>query len=397
MQGSGDSRNSYFSNKFYAVIFAVVCSSILLIVRVAMFYQDWGDYSYFYGPWVETYRGMSFFEGLGTKVGNYNPPHMYIFNIISRIPLPDLYVIKTVSVFFDFLIAFFVMKIVSLRTESINHRVLAFILALSIPTVILNSSMWGQCDSIYAAFSVGALYFGLKGRSKLAYVFIALAFSFKMQSVFIMPVFLVFMFMKKIRFRDCYLFVAVYIATLLPAVIAGMPADVVLSTYFTQAGTYDWLYINIANVWQFTNNLPYDNFLAVGLGAAGLAVLGLLYFTWVHRERLSANIDYVRLAYLFAVLLPFLLPKMHDRYYFLADVMSLLVFLFDKRRWYVPLISIFCSFLAYAWFLMGAYEIFDFRFGTVAIFIVITIVLRDYVLSLRSDKEISYKNSCKND
>ena len=389
MQTSTAPGNPYFTNKFFAVIFAVICAALLLIARFALFYQDWGDLSYFIMPWIETYRSMTFFEGLGTVVGNYNPPYMYIFNFIAQISssdLSDLYLVKIVSVFFDFLIAYFVMKIVSLKTDSINLRLLAFILALAIPTVILNSSMWGQCDSIYAAFAIGSLYFGLKGRSKLTYVFAALAFSFKMQAVFMMPMLLVFLLMKKIRFTDCYLFFVVYFATLLPAVIVGMPIGDVLSTYFNQAGTYDWLYRNIANVWQFTKNVPYDNFVIIGICIAALAVLGLLYFTWVNRERLVSNTDYVRLAYLFVVILPFLLPKMHDRYYFLADVLSVLVFLFDKKRWYIPVISIFCSFIAYAWFLMGAFEVIDFKIATAAMFIVIMIVLRDYVMSLRSEK-----------
>jgi len=389
MQTSTAPGNPYFTNKFFAVIFAVICAALLLIARFALFYQDWGDLSYFIMPWIETYRSMTFFEGLGTVVGNYNPPYMYIFNFIAQISssdLSDLYLVKIVSVFFDFLIAYFVMKIVSLKTDSINLRLLAFILALAIPTVILNSSMWGQCDSIYAAFAIGSLYFGLKGRSKLTYVFAALAFSFKMQAVFMMPMLLVFLLMKKIRFTDCYLFFVVYFATLLPAVIVGMPIGDVLSTYFNQAGTYDWLYRNIANVWQFTKNVPYDNFVIIGICIAALAVLGLLYFTWVNRERLVSNTDYIRLAYLFVVILPFLLPKMHDRYYFLADVLSVLVFLFDKKRWYIPVICIFCSFIAYAWFLMGAFEVIDFKIATAAMFIVIMIVLRDYVMSLRSEK-----------
>jgi len=255
---------------------------------------------------------------------------------------------------------------------------------LSIPTVILNSSMWGQCDSIYAAFAVGSIYFGLAGRSKLAYAFMGLAFSFKMQAVFLMPMFPVLIFMRKISFRDCYMFFAVYLATLLPAVFAGMPLGVVFSTYFTQAGTYSELNMNIANIWRLVGDVPYEHFLVVGLCVAGLAVLGLMYFTWVNRKRLVDTVDFVRLAYLFAVLLPFLLPKMHDRYYFLADVLSVAVFLFDKRRWYVPVISIFCSYLAYAWFLMSRFEIIDYKLGALALLVVIIIVLRDYVMSLQT-------------
>ena len=386
MQQSGESFKKSLLDTYAPYTFAIFGITTLLIVRGALFYHEWGDFSHFLQPWVERYRTMTFWEGLGTRVGNYNPPYMYILNIIARIGVSELILIKLVSVFFDFLIAFFVMKIVSLKTESVNMRLLAFILTLAIPTMILNSSMWAQCDSIYSAFAVGSLYFGLTKRSKLAYVFMGLAFSFKMQAVFMMPMLLVFIFMKRISIKDCYLFFAVYIATLLPAVIAGMSFGAVISTYFNQAGTYSELNMNIANIWRLAGNVPYENFLVVGLCIAALAVLGLIYFTYVNRERLVSNVNFIRLAYLFVIIMPFLLPKMHDRYYFLADVMSVLVFLFDKKRWFVPLISIFCSYLAYAWFLMSRLEIIDQKLAALALLAVILVVLRDYVMSLYSGK-----------
>ncbi|MCL2820910.1 MAG: hypothetical protein FWD38_08820 [Oscillospiraceae bacterium] len=387
MQVKNSPGNENPIDKYAPYMFAVICVIVLLIIRSALFYHEWGDYTYFYQHWLAEFREMTFIEGLGTVVGNYNPPHMYIYNILSRINFPELILLKLTSIIFDFLIAFFVMKIVSLKTDNINMRIAAFVLTLAIPTMILNGSMWAQCDSIYSAFAVGSIYFALSKRSKLAYIFIGIAFSFKMQSLFILPIFPVFIITKKIRFRDCYLFFVVYIAAILPAVLAGMSVGTIFSTYFDQVGTFSSLNMNIANIWRFVGNVSYDNFVIAGLGITTLIVLGLLYFTWVNRERLVSNIDFIRLAYLFAVIIPFTLPKMHDRYYFLADVLSLVVFLFDKRRWYVPVVSIFCSYLAYAWFLMGGIEIFDYRLGALALLAIILVVLRDYVISLRADTD----------
>jgi len=373
-------RNS--TAKLTAILFTAICALSLVIIRIALFNFDWGDYSLFLQPWVMQYRGMTFFEGLGTKVGNYNHPYMYLLNIIARINFSDLYLIKSISVIFDFVLAFFVMKIVSLRTASINLRILAFLLTLAIPTVVLNSSMWGQCDSIYSAFAIGSVYFGLKGRSKLAYVFIALAFSFKLQTVFLLPIFPIFILKGKISFKDCYIFFAVYLATLLPAIFAGMPFGDVFSAYITQTGYYSSLNMNIVNIWRLVGPVDYESFRLVGLHIAGLAAIGLMYFTYANRTRLTSNTDYIRLAYLFAIIMPFLLPNMHDRYYFMADALSLLVFLFDKRRWFVPIVTIFCSYLSYAYFLMSGVVLLDFRIAAIALFFVIIIVLRDYVMSV---------------
>jgi len=385
MQISENKNNPNLSDKIAALGFALIGVVSLLIIRGALFYNDWGDYIYFLKPWITAYRHMTFLEGLGTVVGNYNPPYMYILNIIARTDIPELFLIKCVSVVFDFLLAFFVMKIVSLKTESINMRILAFLLTFAIPTVVLNSSMWGQCDSIYSAFAIGSFYFGMRNKSKSAYAFMALAVSFKVQAVFLMPVLAIFVIMKKVRFRDCHVFFAVYLATLLPAILAGMPIDVALLTYVRQANYFSSLNMNIVNVWRFVDHVEYENFRAAGLYIAGLAVLGLMYFTYVNRDRLVKNADYVRLAYLSAIIMPFLLPKMHDRYYFLADVLSLVVFLFDKRRWYVPVVTIFCSYLGYAYFLMSGTTLLDYRLAAIALLFIILVVLRDYVISLRED------------
>ena len=377
-----DSKEETVVNNFIAILFTFICITALLIVRVALFYHESGDYLMFHKLWIEAFRGMSFIEGLGTKVGNYNPPYMYILNIIARINVSDLVLMKVVSVFFDIVLAFFVMKIVSLKTDSRNMQISALILTLAVPTITLNSSMWGQCDSIYSAFAVGSVYFGMRGKSKLTYVFAALAVSFKLQAAFIFPVIAVFAFTGKIRFRDCYMFFIVYIAALLPALIAGMSFNDAFLVYFGQATTYTRLNLNIVNIWRFVGNVSIENFITAGLYLAGTAVLSLLYFTYVHRERLKDNIDFVRLSYLFAVIIPFLLPKMHDRYYFMADVLSIAVFYYDKKRWYVPVVTVFCSYLSYAYFLMNGIEMVDFRLAAIALFIIIVIVLRDYVTSL---------------
>ena len=392
MQDSNAQNLNNSADKLIAICFTAICVLALLIIRVALFDFDWGDYSYFLQPWIMQYRDMTFVEGLATRVGNYNQPYMYILNIIARVNFSDLYLIKSVSVIFDFLLAFFVMKIVSLRTESMNLRIMAFMLTLAIPTVVLNSSMWGQCDAIYSAFAIGAVYFGIKGQSKLAYVFLGLAFSFKLQAVFIMPLFPIFIFTRKISFKDCYLFAAVYFATLLPAILAGMPLEEVFSVYSTQASYYSSLNLNIANVWQFVGYVDYDSFVLVGLHVAGLAVLSLMYFSYVNRERLVKMADFVRLAYLFTIILPFLLPKMHDRYYFMAEALSVLVFMFDKRRWFVPVVTVFCSYIFYARFLMAAVVIIDYKHAALAVLFVIIIVLRDYVISLRGETIIDNKH-----
>jgi hypothetical protein len=49
-----------------------------------------------------------------------------------------------------------------------------------------------------------------------------------------------------------------------------------------------------------------------------------------------------------AVLVPFLLPSMHERYFYLAEVLTVIAaFYVPRRLWYVPVLVQVSSFLAY--------------------------------------------------
>ncbi|MCL2663363.1 MAG: hypothetical protein FWE83_08580 [Oscillospiraceae bacterium] len=390
MQFSENTEEKTLLDKIAPYIFIVVSVAALLAARFPLFFYESGDYVHFHKIWIEQYRTMTFWEGLGTTVSNYNPPYMYILNIIARINAPDLVLMKIVSVFFDLLLAYYVMKIVSLKTNRLNMHILAFVLTFAIPTVILNGAMWGQSDSIYAAFAIGSFYYGLARRSKMSYAFMALAVAFKLQAALLLPILPIFVITKNLKFKDCYIFFAVYMAALLPAILAGIPLNEVLLVYVGQAGYYNRLNLNIVNIWRFVdlpvnfNPVFYESFTITGLFLTGTAVLGLMYFTYVNRSRLINTVDFVRLAYLFTIIIPFMLPKMHDRYYFMADVLSVVLFMFDKRRWYVPVVTIFCSLIAYEYFLLywTGIEVIEFKYFVLVLLGIILLVLRDYVKSL---------------
>ena len=91
----------------------------------------------------------------------YNIPYNYFLALFSYLPIRDLYLIKWLSILFDVILAWGVLRLVGLYRESAAAKLTGFFLTFFLPTVILNGALWGQCDSIYAAFAVWALYFGL--------------------------------------------------------------------------------------------------------------------------------------------------------------------------------------------------------------------------------------------
>src|SRR6202000_3576182 len=92
-----------------------------------------------------------------------------------------------ISVAFDLLLALFTYRIVALRRPGTGWPMVASAVMLFLPTVVMNSSLWGQADAVYSAFGVGGVYFLLRRRPWLACLFFGIAFSVKLQGLFVLP------------------------------------------------------------------------------------------------------------------------------------------------------------------------------------------------------------------
>ncbi|MBR1470024.1 MAG: DUF2029 domain-containing protein, partial [Lachnospiraceae bacterium] len=108
---------------------------------------------------------------------------------------------------------------------------------LFLPTVVMNSSMWGQCDSIYSSFCILALIFLLKKSYRRAYIMLGIAFSFKLQTVFIIPFFLTYYSVKKDHSIFLYLWtVLVLELSGIPSYLMGRDISAPFQIYFFQVG-----------------------------------------------------------------------------------------------------------------------------------------------------------------
>ena len=339
-----------------------------------MNYQS-GDYNTFLVNWVNYFRTNGGFYGFSESVGNYNVPYLYFLALFSYIPLNDLYLIKLLSIFSDVVLAFGMMKLSSVFTRSVPKQLAAYLITLLLPTVIINGAMWGQCDSIYTALAVLALWLALTDRPKLSMVFMALSFGFKLQAIFIMPVFLVLLFAKRTKFRHFFIFPITYVIEILPAVLFGRPFMDTLMLYFNQADSVGTgLNYNSPSFFAMVSGeVNVAALSAVGVAVAFLFVFGILIWAWYKRENLN-NEAILGIVILFAVGIPFILPHMHDRYFFMLDVLALL----PAVLWfgYVPvtLFASFASLLCYYSYFNNAY-LLPLRYGSFALIAVLLIFL----------------------
>lgn len=194
------------------------CIGGALLLRFCLIPHISRDMSKFLLPWVNAMAAAPGAQGLALDIGsNYNVPYMTLLWIISRIPGSPVFYIKLASIAFDLLAAFTMEQLAGYFCGNEKRRMLlAFFLTLFLPTLLLNSACWGQCDSIYAALGLGALYYGLLGRSRLCWCFLGLSFAVKMQAVFLFPLILVLVILKKISGKDSIFFFLSYLLSQRP-------------------------------------------------------------------------------------------------------------------------------------------------------------------------------------
>ena len=369
----------------------IICALLIALamgLRALNFDYRTGDYNTFLSRWVEYFRVNGGFAALSGSIGNYNLPYLYFLAAFSYMDTPDLYLIKLLSVFFDVILAWGIARLVYHFSSNRTAVLSAFVATLFLPTVYLNGALWGQCDSIYAAFAVWSIVFALDDKPLLSVISIALSFAFKLQAVFIMPVFLIFLFVRKMKWYHLLAFPATYAVTAVPAVLAGRPFMDAIMLYFNQAETVgSSLNYNSSSVFSFVPwNAEVNTTLLSELGiVSAFLFLFLLYlYCWLNRKKLSDKSLFI-CSVLIVIAVPYLLPHMHDRYFFIGDVMSLALAFIIPALGFVPFLVSFASLLGYHAYLKMQF-LLPMKWGGIALLIVIISLL--FTLLIKKLKKI---------
>lgn len=305
-----------------------LCAAAML-ARVSFIERSAGDYEYYLADWLQKLSAGSFADGMRQNIGEYNVLYQYILFIITRLPVPPLYAVKAVSFIGD---AFLAGAAASLAEKDGKPSMAAFGAMLLLPTVVLNGGMFAQCDSLYAACALWGLALALREKPARAAVCFALSLAFKLQAVFMLPMVIVLWADKKLRLSDVLVFVLTLALTALPALLGGKSLHALLSIYTAQTGLYTGLNYGAANFFALFNTSGLDVY-AYGNFGMGLAfgVCALLAVSGIRHAGKMNRRMYLRYALLFPLMIVFCLPRMHERYFYLADAMAIVAAAEDRR------------------------------------------------------------------
>ena len=338
-------KNKKFLKKFL-IIAAIIW--LALIVRIPGLPSVNQDYNAFLSRWFDTIKTNGGFSALKNSMGDYTQPYLYLLTLGTYTNINKLFYIKILPFIFEIMAAFFIMKIVNMKYKNEKIGYLSFGILLLIPTVILNGSVWGQCDIIYTAFVIASIYYILREKPIISILFYGIALSFKLQAIFILPLFAILLFKNRIRIYHLLLIPLTYLVLSIPSLIVGRPLKDILLTYVNQSSEYTNLTYNAPSIYQWFTSSFFSNttFISnIGIIFTLVVVLSIIYISVKYIKVIKYE-NIIELSLLFAVIVPFLLPRMHERYFFMADIISLLyAFCFPKKLYVaiiIPLVSLFC-------------------------------------------------------
>lgn len=335
-----------------AARFAAVGAALLLGLgfRLAVWSHATSDANLYLKPWY-AFAHEHGWKALGVGFTNYTPFYSYLLIAVTGFDglAPPLLLVKAISFAFEFATAVLAYRFVLTATGSRGRASVALAAAWIAPSVLYDGALWGQADSIWTFFIVLSAYLFSTGRNGV--LPFATAFAVKAQGVFLGP----FALGMVLRQRRSLLWFAaiplVYLALALPTLLAGRPLGEVLRVYADQAGTFHQLSMNAANIWALAPGVPYALGVTAGLTAA--AVAGLALAVLIARSR-RTDIEFNTLAACLSLLImPLLLPKMHDRYFYAFEMASIILACLNRRYLLVALAAQTSAVLSYIAFDQG--------------------------------------------
>lgn len=344
-------------------IFIIMLISIAaVIVRGFMIKYESGDYLLFLSQWCEHLEMNGGFKGILTVDADYNMIYLYFLALFTYLPFNYLYSIKVLSIVFDFALAVSAYLLVNQVMEKSEKRkncsIIAYGVVLFLPTVVLNSSFWAQCDSIYTTFVLLSLLFLFKKRYNTCFILYGAALTIKLQAIFFLPVYgIIYLKNKDFPIYKFGWILIVNFILFIPAMIIGKPISSIFDAYTTQIGKYSYKtvfgYPNIYNLFPIN---------AVQLNKPGIVftmclLIVLMIIVLRTKGKLSNN-EIMELGIVVVLLVTYFLPEMHDRYAYVAEVLSIIYFIIVRKNLPAVLLINICAFATYMMCLTGLMEEF---------------------------------------
>ena len=355
-------------DKHSRLLFVVLAAAIGLLIRWAgrdFVSLDMRDALL---PWFDQIKAAGGLPALSSQVGDYGLLYQTIISLMTYVDISPIYQYKLLSVVFDAALAVMAALVYKdLMLNGLNGKAqtvsreahesiltrsaLVGVLVWLLPTVMLNSAYWGQCDSIYAFFCLATLYQLRRGSYLFAFVLLGLAFSCKLQTIFIVPFIAVYYLITK-RFSVVYILLSVAVMWLMGVVAFAYGRGLLapLQIYYGQSSHYELMYLSFPSFWVLLGD-DYWGFRWYAIFFTLCVVVTGMYVCLNHRRFLHSRVNYYCVVAWFIWSMVLFLPCMHDRYAYLLDLLLVLMACCDRRFIKFAVVALLASLYFYGCFL----------------------------------------------
>ncbi len=233
------------------------------------------------------------------------------------------------------------------------HKIKAFIayaLVIMLPVLAAGSAMWGMGDSIYVFFAVLSLFLLSKGKGNAAVICYGVSLFLCRYAFFLLPIYAIAFMQKKTK-------LIAYLAPLCGAWFRNgiMSAGGELAFPIFEA---ERLFLFTRDAGALSYNWPNfyqiigpDKFVAeygiVGKSIATVLMLVTVVLVLQKKEELGKD-KLISYALLFCMVFPYVMPQMDERCGLLADVLAVIFVMKYMDMYYIALIHVIISYIAYS-------------------------------------------------
>lgn len=316
-------------DQYLPVLVIFLVSVIACLIRYTLRRIVTRDAIAFLLPWFEEISR----KGLYTQVSecDYNLLYQFLIWIMTKFPLQPLYLYKILSCIGDYLLAGFAALLVY-QIDSKNklwNSIATYAAVLLCPVVFLNSSAWAQCDALFTSFAILGLYFLNKERYNWALISLGISFSFKLQAVFFMPIYLFVYFTRRkfsiVRFS---LIPVTMVATSMPLLFWGRNVLETFFIYLRQSGAYTHMALNYPTFWTLVCSMTEPQhyfYLKKATIMLTVCILAFFMILWIRKNYAAEGKNLIIMAFTLAYTCVLFLPSMHERYGFLYEMCAIML------------------------------------------------------------------------
>ncbi|HEX7055657.1 MAG TPA: glycosyltransferase family 39 protein [Bacilli bacterium] len=309
---------------------------------------DFADFAAWASRAFSTGLANFYEEGVFT---DYPPGYMYVLYIVGFLQhafalkyasAAHIILVKLPAILGDMLMAAIIYRIGKRVAGETAALALAALAAFN-PGVFLNSTLWGQMDSVFALFVVWMAYELTRGRTAVAAVAFAAALLMKPQALMFAPLILFALIRAKNPpgwAKAAASGIAAFILGALPFVV-NKPLPFLYEHYRAMLLSYPLTTLNAPNLYALiSDNGAADSlkFLGVPYSIWGLIfTLAIVIFVFYLFWKNNPPGTYYFLGFIIAALVFMLKTGMHERYNYMVIPFAALSFLYlrDKRILYL--------------------------------------------------------------